>query len=77
MVNYIIRRLLISVFLLLGISFVSFIVIQLPPGDFASSYKNYLVNQAGMSEEEAERAAQLVRERMVSMIPDRAVFYLD
>jgi len=63
MLNYIVRRLIIAVFLLLGVGIVSFIVIQLPPGDFASNYKAYLVNQAGMPEEEAERAAQLVRQR--------------
>ncbi len=41
----------------------SFVVIQLPPGDFATSYKQYLLTQAGMSEEDAERQAQIVRER--------------
>lgn len=63
MVNYIMRRLLISVVVLLGISMVSFAVIQLPPGDFASSYKSFLTNQGGMTGEEAERAAQVVRVR--------------
>lgn len=63
MVNYVIRRLIIAVFLLFGVGLVSFVVIQMPPGDFASTYKNYLKNQAGMNEEEAEKAAQIVRER--------------
>lgn len=63
MINFILRRLLISIFVLLGISMVSFAVIQLPPGDFASSYKSFLTNQGGMSEEEAERAADIVRVR--------------
>jgi peptide/nickel transport system permease protein len=63
MLNYIIRRLVIAVFLLIGVGIVSFVVIQLPPGDFASTYKYYLINQAGMSEFEADRAAQIVRER--------------
>lgn len=63
MINFILRRLLISIFVLLGISMVSFAVIQLPPGDFASSYKSFLTNQGGMSEEEAERAANIVRAR--------------
>jgi peptide/nickel transport system permease protein len=63
MLNYILRRLIIAVFLLLGVSLVSFIVIQLPPGDFASTYKNYLMNQAGQTADEAEKMAQIVRER--------------
>jgi peptide/nickel transport system permease protein len=62
MLNYIARRLIVSIFLLIGVGLVSFIVIQLPPGDFASTYKGYLINQ-GMSLEDAEKAAQIVRER--------------
>ena len=63
MVNFILRRLIVSVFLLIGISFVSFMVIQLPPGDFASSYETYLVNQGGMSQDQAIEAADRMRER--------------
>ncbi len=63
MLNYIIRRLVIAVFLLIGVGLVSFIVIQLPPGDFASTYKQYLINQSGMPEAEAEKAADIVRKR--------------
>ncbi len=63
MLNYIIRRLIISVFMLLGIGLVSFAVIQLPPGDFATTYQNYLINAAGMTQDEAEAAAQIVRVR--------------
>jgi peptide/nickel transport system permease protein len=62
MLNYIIRRLIVAFFLLIGVGLVSFIVIQLPPGDFATTYKAYLLNQ-GMPEEDASRAAQIVRER--------------
>jgi alpha-galactoside transport system permease protein len=62
MVNFIMRRLLISIVLLLGIALVSFIVIQLPPGDFASSYQTFLT-QAGSSQEDAERAADMMRAR--------------
>ena len=57
MLNYIIRRLIISVFMLLGIGLVSFAIIQLPPGDFATTYQNYLINAAGMTQDEAEAAA--------------------
>jgi peptide/nickel transport system permease protein len=63
MINYILRRLVISVFLLLGIGLVSFAVIQLPPGDFATSYKTFLMTQGGMDEADAEEAANRVRAR--------------
>jgi peptide/nickel transport system permease protein len=63
MINFILRRFLISLVLLLGIGVVSFTVIQLPPGDFASSYENYLINQAGMTAAEAKAAANIVRSR--------------
>jgi peptide/nickel transport system permease protein len=63
MLNYILRRLFIAVFLLIGIGLVSFIIIQLPPGDFASTYKQYLINQSGMSEHDAEAAADVIRQR--------------
>jgi len=63
MINYILRRLVVSFFLLLGIGLVSFMVIQLPPGDFATNYENYLISQAGMTSDEATAAADIVRER--------------
>ena len=63
MVNYVLRRLLMAVVVLIGISLVSFIVIQLPPGDFAQVYKQRLINLAGMSATEAEAAADVYRER--------------
>ena len=63
MLNYILRRLLLAVVVLLGISLVAFIVIQLPPGDFAQVYKQRLINQAGMTATEAEAAAAVYRAR--------------
>ena len=63
MLSYILRRLVIAVFLLLGVGLVSFLVIQMPPGDFATTYKQYLINQSGMSEPDAEKAADIVRKR--------------
>ncbi len=45
MLNYVFRRLIIAIFLLIGIGVVSFIVIKLPPGDFASRYQQYLVDR--------------------------------
>ncbi len=62
MLNYIIRRLIIAFFLLIGIGIVSFIVIKLPPGDFATRYQQYLIDR-GTPQEEAERAAQNVRKQ--------------
>jgi peptide/nickel transport system permease protein len=52
-----------AVVVLLGISLVAFIVIQLPPGDFAQAYKQRLINQAGMTPTEAEAAAAVYRAR--------------
>jgi len=63
MINYIIRRLLFAVVVLIGISFVSFVVIDLPPGDFGTQYEQKLITQAGMSPAEAKKAADSVRER--------------
>jgi peptide/nickel transport system permease protein len=63
MINYILRRILFAIVVLIGISLVSFIVIQLPPGDFATAYKQRLINQAGMSASEAEAAAEIYREK--------------
>ncbi len=60
MVNYILRRLVIAFFMLIGIGIVSFVVIKLPPGDFAGRYKQYLLDR-GAPEAEAERAAQNLR----------------
>jgi len=63
MINYILRRILFAIVVLIGISLVAFIVIQLPPGDFATQYKQRLINQAGMSTSEAEAAAEIYREK--------------
>jgi len=63
MINYIVRRLLFAVLVLLGTSLVAFAVIQLPPGDFATAYRMRLINQSGMGIAEAEAAAELYRER--------------
>ncbi len=63
MANYIIRRLIIAFFMVIGIAAVSFVVIQLPPGDVATSYKTFLLQQAGMTEDQAEKMANKVREQ--------------
>lgn len=61
MLNYIIRRLAISVVLLIGIAAISFFVIQLPPGDYASTYKQFLIQTANLTEDKAEEMTKLVR----------------
>lgn len=63
MLYYILRRLVTAFFLLIGVGLVSFVIIQMPPGDFATTYKTYLINQSGMSEPDAEAAADIVRKR--------------
>ncbi|MBI1256986.1 MAG: ABC transporter permease subunit [Chloroflexi bacterium] len=62
MLNYILRRIVIAFFMLIGIGIVSFVVIKLPPGDFASRYEGFLLGR-GATQEDAERAAQIVREQ--------------
>jgi peptide/nickel transport system permease protein len=62
MIKFIIIRLLSAIPVLIGISLVSFIIIQLPPGDFASTFKTNLLNN-GVSEHEAERQAEAIREQ--------------
>ena len=47
--------------LLVLVSMTCFVMIQLPPGDFASKYKSDLIQRSGMSEQEAERQAQMLR----------------
>lgn len=63
MLNYILHRLGTSLLLLVGISIVSFVIIQLPPGDFATTYKQFLISSGGATEEKAEQAVALIRER--------------
>jgi len=63
MIGFIIRRTIVSIFVVIGIAIVSFIVIQLPPGDYADGYKAFLVAQGGATEAEAEQQAQVFRER--------------
>jgi peptide/nickel transport system permease protein len=75
MLNYIFRRLLIASFMLIGIGVVSFIVIKLPPGDFASRYQQYLIDR-GSPREEAERAAQIVRQQYGLDQPTTTQFFL-
>jgi len=61
MLHFIGKRILSTIPVLVAISLVSFIIIQLPPGDFATTYKSYLMNYAHMPETEATRAANQYR----------------
>ncbi|MCZ0937460.1 MAG: ABC transporter permease [Caldilineaceae bacterium] len=63
MIGFIVRRFTVSVAVVLGIALVSFIVIQLPPGDYADGYESFLIEQGGATEAEAERQANLFRQR--------------
>lgn len=69
MVSYLIRRLLSAVTVLLVVSAISFVVIQLPPGDFTDIYKAQLITQGGLTEAEAEAAAEEMRARYGLDVP--------
>ena len=63
MVHYIIRRVLYSVPLLVTISFITFFVITLPPGDYMTSLQNELTQRSGLSIAEAKAITDQMRER--------------
>ena len=63
MLSYIIRRLISAALVLFIIAGLSFVIIQLPPGDFGDVYKRQLMNFGGLTEDEAERAANLFKDR--------------
>jgi peptide/nickel transport system permease protein len=63
MLNYFIRRIIVAFFMLIGVALVSFIVIQLPPGDVATNYKSFLLQQPGVTEDQAEAQANLLRKQ--------------
>lgn len=75
MLNYILRRVLIALFMLIGIGIVSFVVIKLPPGDFATRYRQYLLDR-GTPAEEADRAAQVIRQQYNLDKPIMTQFFL-
>ena len=56
MVTYIIRRILTMIPILVAISIITFIIIQLPPGDFLTSYVAEL-SMSGESVDQAELEA--------------------
>src|SRR5579864_6401610 len=60
MLNYILRRLVIGFFMLIGIAVVSFVVIKLAPGDYASRFEGLMLAQ-GATQEDADRMAANMR----------------
>ena len=63
MVNYLIRRIAFSFVTLFVISLLSFLIIQLPPGDFLTVYVETMSGQGVMGYAEAEAAADAMRAR--------------
>jgi len=71
--RYIIRRLLYAVLTVIGISMVSFAIIQLPPGDFLTSTINQLtLTQGEVTQEQVEvlRAQYGLKDSMISQYFD-------
>jgi peptide/nickel transport system permease protein len=75
MLSYILRRLVIAFFMLIGIGIVSFVIIKLPPGDFASRYRQYLIDR-GTAVTEADNAARIMREQYDLDKPLATQFYI-
>ncbi|MCL6270507.1 ABC transporter permease [Sansalvadorimonas sp. 2012CJ34-2] len=63
MLSYILKRCAAAIPLLAVLSFISFTLIQLPPGDYGDQIKNYAITLSGMSEADAEILAQDYRVR--------------
>jgi peptide/nickel transport system permease protein len=55
------KRILYAIPVLFFISIVSFSIIKLSPGDYASNVKSFMMNFANMPEHEAEKVAQVIR----------------
>ncbi|HEY8596679.1 MAG TPA: ABC transporter permease [Devosiaceae bacterium] len=63
MIGYLVKRALSALGLLFTISIVSFMMLQIPDGDYASYAKALAISQGGMSQQDAEAYAQDIRER--------------
>jgi len=61
MLFFFIKRILTSIPVLIGISLIAFTIIQLPPGDYANTYKNEIMTLGGVSESDADIMAQKLR----------------
>ena len=63
MIFYIFKRLLYAIPLLLLISFVSFFVITLPPGDYLNEFESQLMTQQNISQEKIKEITDKMREQ--------------
>ncbi len=63
MIRFFVQRLLSSILILIVITIVAFTIIQIPPGDYADVYKQELIALGGTSAEEAEQAANKLRDK--------------
>lgn len=63
MATYILKRVFAAISLLFAVSIVSFLILQIPEGDYASYAKAMAISQGGMSEADAEAYAGQIRER--------------
>lgn len=61
--NYLLKRVLGAIPLLLLLSVISFALIQLPSGDFSDQIRSQAMSQGGLSAVEADAVAQAFRER--------------
>lgn len=62
MINYLIRRSLYSIIVLILVSFLSFYFITLPPGSYLTSMIETMKAQGGISQAQAEKTAKKMRE---------------
>jgi len=78
MLSYAIRRALIAIPTLLLISFVSFLVINLPAGDVITSYEQSLIGNLGWSPEQAKVEGDALREAygLNHPVPVQYVYWL-
>ncbi|WGF88425.1 ABC transporter permease [Marinivivus vitaminiproducens] len=64
MLNFVFRRALSALGLLFVMSVVTFVLIQAPPGDYASTLKATAMSRGGMNAADAEMLEQQTRERL-------------
>jgi peptide/nickel transport system permease protein len=61
MIKFILKRILYAIPVLFFITIVSFVIIKLSPGDYATNFKSFMMSYANMPEHEAEEVAQVIR----------------
>lgn len=63
MIEFITKRILSTIGLLLVLSAITFVIIQLPDGDYGDLIKNQAISMGGASPEQAQQLADAARER--------------